>query len=59
VDEQIVVGTAVQVELSGEVWKVTVELRVPVVLRVTRQFTQGVAPLRFETVVPVALPVKL
>jgi hypothetical protein len=38
---------------------VTVALRVPVVERVSLQFTQGVPPLRFETAVWVATPVNL
>ena len=52
-------GTAVQVELSGEVLKVTVELKEPVVESVIRQLTQGVFPLRLGTPVWVALPVKV
>jgi hypothetical protein len=59
----MLLGTAVNVTLSGEVWNSTVELNVPVVLSVTRQFTQGVLLLRLglETAVrsPVNVRVKL
>jgi hypothetical protein len=56
---QSVFGTAVQVTLSGEVWNVTVELRVPVVERVTLQFTHGVLPEMFDWAVWVASVVKV
>ena len=61
--EQTVFGTLVQVELSGEVWNVTVVERLPVVEKLTRQFTQGLLPERFATPVagvefPIAVKVK-
>jgi hypothetical protein len=52
-------GTAVHVELSGEVWNVAVVVNVPVVLKVTRQLTQGVFPLKFDCDAWVASVVKV
>jgi YbbR domain-containing protein len=54
-----VFGTEVQFVLSGLVWNVTVELRVPVVLTVTRQLTQGVFADKFELETAVKSPVKV
>jgi len=54
--EQVTLGTAVHVELSGEVENVTVELNVPVVEKVTRQLTHGVFPLKLATLFPAESP---
>jgi len=51
-----VFGTLVKLELSGEVWKVTVVASVPVVVKVIRQLTHGVWLLKLETPVCVASP---
>jgi hypothetical protein len=63
VDEHGVLGTTLHVELSGEVWKVTVLESVPPaaasVDRVILQLTQGVLPERFDTAVWVPSPVNL
>ena len=45
----IVLGTAVQVELSGDVSNCTAAVRPPVVLYVTRHAIHGVFWLRFST----------
>ena len=49
IELQIVFGTAVKVELSGEVSNWIAAVSPPVVLKVTRQAIHGVAPLRFDT----------
>jgi hypothetical protein len=53
----MVFGTEVKVTLSGEVWKVTVAARVPVVENVILHTAQGLLPLKFDTPVCVAFPV--
>jgi len=53
---QMVLGTAVQFKVSGEVGNVTVVVKVPVVENVTRQLTQGVLPERFEWVFAAWVP---
>jgi hypothetical protein len=52
-------GTAVKLELSGEVWNVTTELREPVLLYVILKATQGVPVELFAWAVDVAFPVKV
>ena len=46
---QIVFGTAVKLELSGDVSNWMAAVSPPVVLKVIRQATHGVAVLRFDT----------
>ena len=58
-DEQGVFGTGVKVVPSGEVWNVTVVLKLPVVEKVIRQLTQGEPPERFDCLAWVASPEKL
>jgi len=56
---QIVFGTAVKLELSGEVSNWIAAVSPPVVLKVIRQATHGVALLRFDTPVCTPVPVNV
>jgi hypothetical protein len=56
----MVFGTEVHVMRSGEPWKVTCVVSVPVLENVIRQLTDGVFPERFDTPVQVvSSPVKV